>query len=256
MPFPSRHRAFTLIELLVVIAVIAVLVGAVGVALRGGDRGTALQAGQSALSSLIAAARAQAAVRLTNATIVVWGEYDGTKPEVASSYLHRAAIMTHEDTSNPADGIPDAYVVRGDVVDLPRGVYFVPPDLGAGFPAKYEVAADWPDAATLSNGYYRTQSTSTSPVAMEIKRWNGAANSGAGEYEDDTTISATFQGYRTVTFDPQGQLSGAPRSLVIALGDADGEGILFRDSNSQRGLFLSEYGIPTIINDKAGLKEQ
>ena len=237
------HRAFTLIELLVVIAVIAILAGTVGVAMRGGDRGAALQAGQSSLASLVSAARAQASVRLTNATIVVWGEYDAAKPAVATSYLHRAAVMTQEDTNPDPAVVALAYVIHGDVLDLPRGVYFVPPDLGS-YPAKAAVAADWP------NTYERTEAQGAVASDMTVKRWDADV----GAYEDDPAVSTTFKGYKTITFDSQGQLVDG-RTLIISLAEADSGGLVFKDSDSQRGLVLSAYGIPTIVNEKAGLKK-
>lgn len=243
---PSR-RAFTVIELLVVIAIIGILVGTVGVAMRGGDRTVALQASQSSLSSLVAAARAQAALRLSPATIVIWGELDPDKPETGDTYLRRAAIMTHEDTDG--NGSRDAYVQRGDVIDLPRGIYFVPPDLGANFPAKHEIADDWPDG---TSGYHRTQADGNAvDTTMKISRWDPEANNGAGEYE----TPSDFKGYRTISFGSQGQLANGNRALVIAIANAEAEGVRFIDSNSQRGLFLSDYGIPTIINEKDGLKK-
>jgi prepilin-type N-terminal cleavage/methylation domain-containing protein len=243
MPFAyPQRRAFTLIELLVVIAVIAILAGIAGVALRGGDRGAALQSGQSALSSLVASARAQASIRLNNATIVVWGEYDASKPEVASTYLHRAAVMTYEDTKPVPNGVPDAWVIRGDVLDLPRGVYVVPPDLGGIPSAKYAVAGDWAN-------HDRTDAEGDAAALMVVKRWDADAKN----YEDDPSVSNTFKGYKTITFDSQGQLVDG-RTLVISLADSDTSGLIFTDSDSQRGLVLSAYGVPTVINEKAGLR--
>ena len=243
MPFAyPQRRAFTLIELLVVIAVIAILAGIAGVALRGGDRGAALQSGQSALSSLVASARAQASIRLNNATIVVWGEYDASKPEVASTYLHRAAVMTFEDTDPVPNGVPDAWVIRGDVLDLPRGVYFVPPDLGGISSANYAVAGDWAN-------HDRTDAQGNAAADMVVKRWDADAKN----YEDDPSVSNSFKGYKTITFDSQGQLVDG-RTLVISLADSDTSGLIFTDSDSQRGLVLSAYGVPTVINEKAGLK--
>lgn len=241
MRSPRSRRAFTLIELLVVIAVIAILAGISAVALRGGDRGTALQAAQSSLSSLVSSARAQAAVSLNDATIVIWG--DDSKPD---TFLRRAAILTRDrdtDGDGDIDG-NDGYIRRGGIVDLPRGVYFVPPDLGSSLPAKYEKAADWPTTN------YRTQSADNPPATLNVQRPDGA-----GGFENDTDFSAPFKAYRTITINPQGLMANNNTVLVIALGEAQNGGVLFSDSDSQRGLILSNYGIPTVINEKAGLKQ-
>ncbi len=249
----SRSRflsAFTLVELLVVIAIIGVLVGSIGVALRGNDRGVALAAAQSSLSGLVAAARAQAAVSLSPAYVVVWGEFDENDVSTSKTFLRRAAVMTHEDTDG--NGSRDAYVRRGDVIDLPRGVYFVPPDLGGSYPAKYENSSDWPDAKDTDTGYYRTQaSAATGPENLAVQRFDVES----GDYEDDPAIPTPMPGYRTIAFDSLGQVVGVNRALVIALGEPDDDGVVFKDSDSQRGLFLSEYGYPTIINEKAGLRK-
>lgn len=53
------------------LALVAVLAGGAGLALRGGDRGVALQSGQAALVSLLAAARSQAALAGRNAALVL-----------------------------------------------------------------------------------------------------------------------------------------------------------------------------------------
>jgi prepilin-type N-terminal cleavage/methylation domain-containing protein len=234
----SSRRAFTLIELLVVIGVIAVLVGTVGVAMRGGNRNVALQSAQSSLASLAASARAQAAVGSADATVVVWGdENDHT------TYLRRAAVMVNISGNN--------WVIKGDVIDLPNGVFFVPPDLGTNPSAKYLNAADWPDP-TPSGGYLRTEASGDAPQAMTIQRWNATT----GAYEDDPSFPAGFEAYKTIKLDALGRRTNGNRALVIAAGEpTPGSGVLFRDSDSQRGLYLSEYGIPTLINEKAGLEK-
>jgi hypothetical protein len=139
-------------------------------------------------------------------------------------------------------------------VELPRGIYFVPPDIGASFPAKYEKSADWP----ITN--YRTEAAGNAPATMVVKRPDGT-----GGYEDDTDFkppaSAGFKGYRTITINPQGLVVGGNNVLVVALGElqtgstTSSRGVLFRDADSQRALLLSNYGIPTVINEKAGLSK-
>ena len=67
----KSKRAFTLIELLVVIGLIAALAGGVGLALRGGNPSSAVRSAQGVMSSVLAAARGQAALNQTDAMIIV-----------------------------------------------------------------------------------------------------------------------------------------------------------------------------------------
>ncbi len=100
-------RAFTIIELLVVIGLIGILAAGIGLALSRGNSGTALQAGQGTLQSLISAARAQAAIRQATADLVI-------------------------DTNRESDGfLRNFYIVVGGEavgapISLPQGIYLVP----------------------------------------------------------------------------------------------------------------------------------
>jgi prepilin-type N-terminal cleavage/methylation domain-containing protein len=120
-------RAFTIIELLVVIGLIGILAAGVGLALSRGNSGTALQAGQGTLQSLISAARAQAAIRQATADLVI-------------------------DTDRNSDGFLRTFyiVVGGEAVgapiSLPQGIYLVPKDTSTTYSggAIFEPAtSDW-----------------------------------------------------------------------------------------------------------------
>jgi len=248
-PSPTRG-AFTIIELLVVIAIIAIMAGTFALALRDGDRGAALQAAQSSLSGLVSSARAHAAVNGTDASIFIWGNKDDL-----TTYLHRAVVLVK---------LNGNWVRKGEIIDLTKGIYFVPPDIGTLLPAKQEVPADWnnyetTDAITLAN------LTTTAPVTLQVSRWNPQTGTN-GAYEPDPAFGTNGDGkllaYRTITINPTGLLANSgTQNLVIATGEEQphpngntGGGILFRNADSMRGLILSTYGIPNVINEKAGFK--
>jgi prepilin-type N-terminal cleavage/methylation domain-containing protein len=69
---PRLHvAAFTLIELLVVIGVIAILAGAIGVGLAGGNQATDLSTGREILRAHLVAARGQAALNQKAAALII-----------------------------------------------------------------------------------------------------------------------------------------------------------------------------------------
>lgn len=122
-------RAFTLLELLVVIAMIAALAGGVAMMGRGGGRAVALRTAQATLAASLAAARGQAALRGTNAGLLV--QVDATVP----AWSYRRAVVAWE---NPADGTwqpVDAWV------EFPAGVALLPTAIPSG--DAIEPGADW-----------------------------------------------------------------------------------------------------------------
>lgn len=234
---PKWRAGFTLIELLVVIGVIALIAGVIGMGFSGGGGTVALQGGQATLSSLVTGARGKAAISNGTTAIVVWGN-----PSDADSYLRKLAIVVLVDATN------DIWQQRGDAVYLPQGAYVVPPDAkNSSTKAKLEpddaswfVASNF-DARSLA---HNADDTSTSDPQLKLRE-NGAS-----------TGSSTEKIYRLSSVTPLGRLSGAPNRITVALGQRDSDSlIVFRDPESVRGIELSTYGIPTLVNEKKAFKD-
>jgi hypothetical protein len=193
-----------------------------------------MQGAQSNLSALVSAARAQSALNLSNASIVIWGDKDDP-----ATYLRRAAVMVNV---KPV-GSPTAFWVRkGDVVELPSGIFFVPPNAGGSLPAKFETVTDW-------TGLTKTEANVGTPVSLDV-RLNESA--GASDAEN-----VTLKAYVSIGFNSYGQISnGTVNTMVVATGDLQppADGVLFKNADSVRGLIVSTYGIPTLVNEKLGFK--
>jgi prepilin-type N-terminal cleavage/methylation domain-containing protein len=132
-PAPPRRSGFTLIELLVVIAIIGLFAGAIGVALRGGDQSTAIGSAQRTVSSMITAARAQAAMNGTPARLIIYAE-TGAAGEF-DKLLRYLQIVTWDGSK---------WVPQGAGTYLPKGAYIVPPDDSLSSVVSFSSVPAWP----------------------------------------------------------------------------------------------------------------
>lgn len=169
---PRLRRAFTLVELMIVIGLIALLLGAVGLSLSGPGVST-LASAQNTLASLVATARAQAAVKQTEARILIYG----TRPPSGDSgrFLRYVRVVT-ADTPG-VTGAGARWTPVGSPVSLPSGICIVPTTtsglLATGVvwpanpapvstfltaaPARYIIAGD--PATSAADTYYALQFT-------------------------------------------------------------------------------------------------
>jgi prepilin-type N-terminal cleavage/methylation domain-containing protein len=247
-----KHRAFTLVELLIVIAVIGILAGSLAAVLRTGERGPALQASQATLSGFVSAARAQAALGNTNATLVIWA--DPADPE---TYLRRAAVAVRVDTND--DGEFDHYAIQGDIQDLPRGIFFVPENAGNDLPAKLEPLAVWRTPNTLVYTESQTSGNGTTSASTSGKGFKRYEEGSSPKWQNDPDAPTTY--YESIAFDPYGSLATptvnymavAPGDIAVGPNSTD-RGVIFRAADNVRGLKLSAYGLPIQLNEKAAFE--
>jgi len=214
-----------LIELLVVIGLIAVLAGGLGMALSDkGNRASALQNGQYAISSLLSGARARAALSQTSARLFV------NSTPGSDGFLREFYIATQ------AAG---KWVVTGDPVLLPLGIYLVPlgPN-GTKFPSTAVDLAPEAGGAWPVNSSSNAIDDSSNAVTLQIV---------AGT--DITGIS--FRQVQTIT--TRGTTSGPGARIVLSGGELiGGTQVKFTKPEFVRGVNISSYGVASLINDASG----
>ncbi len=117
----QRNRGpagFTLIELLAVMGIIVALIGVTSFALAGrGGEGIALANAQTAVSGLVASARAQAALHQTNARLIIYANQPPAANADANKYLRTLQVVRLEGST---------WVATGDPVTLPASICVVP----------------------------------------------------------------------------------------------------------------------------------
>jgi prepilin-type N-terminal cleavage/methylation domain-containing protein len=223
-----RRCAFTLIELLVVIGLIAVLAGGLGLALSDqGSRASALQSGQYTINSLLSGARAQAALKQTNARIFVNSTIS------SEGFLREFYIATYNGSN---------WVVTGDPVLIPRGIYLVPlgPN-GTKFPSTEVDLA--PEAGGAWPVNYSSNAIADSSADTTLQLVAGTNLAGA-VYREVQTINSRGTLSNTGTIGQRIVLSGGE---VL-----NGTQIKFTKPEFVRGLRISNYGVASLINEATG----
>lgn len=235
---PRRpHAGFTLLELLVVI----VLIAALSVAFIGGigqGRSVALQAGQSAVSNLIAAARSRAMANGNPTRLLVNQQLPATVTTGPARYLRYLALQEQDGVDS--SGKPKWKTVAD--VYLPDGVYVLP----NAAPARPFFA---PPDPWVTVRLTALQSQALSPAASLVS---------------DTVNSANAETWAVLNFTADGKptppVPAPPTteslSIVLTVGRALPPGgaspFVFENAENVRGLVLGNYGVPILVNDRSG----
>ncbi len=228
----TRVRGFTLLELLVVI----VLIAALSVAFIGGigqSRSVALQAGQSAVSNLIAAARSRAMANGNPTRLLVNQQLPtaNAPAPVPPRYLRYLALQ--EQVAGTWTTVADAY--------LPDGVYVLPNADPIGLGSLFSAPGQWVTA----------RATTLKSLALTLST----------VLVTETVNSTNAETWAELAFSPDGRpnplpSSGAPFGIVLTVGRALPPGgaspFVFENAENVRGLVLGNYGVPVLVNDRSG----
>lgn len=220
-------KAFTLLELLVVIGLIAVLASSITGGLGAGSQSVALQSAQATMTSLVASARTGAMASGLSARVLV--HIDPSSTSQPLRYLRYVAVQSQTPTGWKTV----------TAVYLPDGVYVVPGNFGS-LPAGL-LAASGTTTWTKSDGSaLRSTALRSNQITTEM------INGPVAEQWVSLTLSAT---------------AGTAQSgdIILAAGHprppgayAAGESPVELGSPANvRGLTLSSYGVPALINDRA-----
>jgi type II secretory pathway pseudopilin PulG len=219
-PGGPERAAFTLIELLIVVGLIALLVGAVGLAL-GGTGSTALATAQNSLASMVGTARSQAALKQTEARLLIYA----TRPPAGDSEKFYRYLRVVVAETPGATGAGARWTPVGSPVLLPSGISVVPTATNG----LLAVGVAWP--------------TNPAPVSTFI-----SATAARYSITGDTATSAADT-YLAVQFSPDGTVTPTGAKLALATATLVNGLPQFNNAGSVRGLLLRPSGGVTRVNE-------
>ena len=223
----SPVSGFTLLELLVVIALLSTLLVVVRSGRGGGGQAAALQSAQATLVNLLTAARATAMARGQSVRILV--QIDATSANEPSRFLHYVALQTQ--TAGGWQTSSEAY--------LPEGVYVVPGNF-ATIPAGLFA----PNLAILWN---KTDGSALRSTALRSNQISSeAVNSSATEQWVSITLAA-----EAGTVQSGDIILAAGRRRPPGTFQAGESPVELINPENVRGLTLSSYGVPALINNRS-----
>ena len=226
---PRPRRAFTLLELLVVIGLIAalslVLLGGLG----GGGKSAALQSAQATLANLVSAARTKAQAGGGGARLLI--NIDPTSTNDPARFLRYVVIQ--EQVAGVWQPVPAVEIY------LPEGVYVVP--------GNFSVIPIGLFSTSTTTPWTKSDST---PLRSTALRANQVLSLMLNRAVPEQWVSVSFASVGTTA------QSG---DIILATGRrrppgsfATGESpVELENPETVRGLTLSTYGLPALINDRA-----
>jgi type II secretory pathway pseudopilin PulG len=226
---PRVHPVgFTLLELLVVVGLVAALSFMLISRLGGGGKSAALRSAQATLANMIIAARTKAMASGQSSRVLF--HVDATSTSQPLRYLRYMAVQTQASTG--WETITDAY--------LPDGVFVVPGNFAVIptglFPANTAIPWTKVDGSALRSTALRSNQVSSESInSVTPELWVGITIS---------TYAGTAQSGDVVL--ASGRL--LPPGSYLA-----GESPVQLDNpENVRGLTLSSYGVPALINARTG----
>ncbi|MBI2812860.1 MAG: type II secretion system protein [Opitutae bacterium] len=228
-------RGFTLLELLVVIGIIAAMSFFLVSGLTGGGVTAGLQSGQAAIANLITAARVKAPATGRKTRLLV-----NVDPAAPDRFLRHLVLQSaRQSGASPADW--DTVTA----VTLPDGIYVVPATLtlAGGLVAN---PVDWkrvsdPSADLVSDLFTNQTLSTTLEGDASPQIWTGVA------FTANSTL-ATLGGGSP----PKGFLVLAPGARRAPGSYQPGESpVQLGSPQAVRGLVLSAYGVPALLNDRS-----
>lgn len=228
-------RGFTLLELLVVIGLIAALSFFLMGGLTGGGQVAALQSAQATLANLVTAAGAKAGGTGRKVRLLV-----NADPTATDHYLRQVVLQS----ANEAGASPANWETTAEA-SLPEGVYVVPPSLAQAVglvatPSDWKRGSD-PAADLVSDLFANQTLLAALPGDSSAQAWMGVA------FTPNGTLAALDGGVP-----PKGALLIVPGVRRPPGSYLAGESpVQLVNPSAVRGLVVSAYGVPALLNERA-----
>jgi prepilin-type N-terminal cleavage/methylation domain-containing protein len=223
MTMRARHAGFTLLELLVVIGLIAAMSFFVAGGLMGGSKSAAMQSAQATVADLVTVARTRA-IASGRTTRLLINDNAANPPA-----YRRRLVLVEENGSN---------WTALHAVALPDGVYLLPRDTNV-LTGTFPVAADWRTADNqkmLGSSCLATTRLPYTYDSTSSENWEYAGFTSRGTMETNAGALVLATG----------------RGLAPAQVTAGHSPVEMADPGNVRGMQLSTYGVPRLINDRTG----